>query len=60
MACAPPSRHPVQEASTAVIDFTLTDEQRLVRDAARAFAEAEILPYIRDWDQRYISFDGLA
>jgi glutaryl-CoA dehydrogenase (non-decarboxylating) len=33
-----------------VIDFTLTDENRLVRDTARAFAEAEILPHIRDWD----------
>jgi alkylation response protein AidB-like acyl-CoA dehydrogenase len=33
-----------------VIDFTLTDENRLVRATARAFAEAEILPYIRDWD----------
>ena len=33
-----------------MIDFTLTDENRLVRDAARAFAEAEILPYIREWD----------
>ncbi|HET7727797.1 MAG TPA: acyl-CoA dehydrogenase family protein [Candidatus Limnocylindrales bacterium] len=33
-----------------MVDFTLTDEQRLVRDAARAFAEAEILPHIRDWD----------
>ncbi len=35
-----------------MIDFTLTDEQRLVRDAARAFAEAEILPHIREWDER--------
>lgn len=35
-----------------MIDFTLTDENRLVRDAARAFAEAEILPRIRDWDAR--------
>jgi glutaryl-CoA dehydrogenase (non-decarboxylating) len=33
-----------------VIDFTLTDENRLVRDTARAFVEAEILPHIRDWD----------
>ena len=33
-----------------MIDFTLTDENRLVRATARAFAEAEILPYIRDWD----------
>ena len=33
-----------------MIDFALTDEQRLVRDAARSFAEAEILPHIRGWD----------
>jgi glutaryl-CoA dehydrogenase (non-decarboxylating) len=33
-----------------VIDFTLTEENRLVRDSARAFVEAEILPYIREWD----------
>jgi len=35
-----------------VIDFTLTDENLLVRQSARAFAEAEILPHIRDWDAR--------
>ena len=35
-----------------MIDFTLTDEHRLVRDAARAFAEAEILPHIREWDEQ--------
>jgi glutaryl-CoA dehydrogenase (non-decarboxylating) len=28
----------------------LTDENRLVRDSARAFSEAELLPHIRDWD----------
>jgi glutaryl-CoA dehydrogenase (non-decarboxylating) len=33
-----------------MVDFSLTDEQRLVRDSARAFAEAEILPHIREWD----------
>ena len=33
-----------------MIDFTLTEENKLVRDAARAFVEAEILPYIREWD----------
>ena len=33
-----------------VIDFRLSDENRLVQASARAFAEAEILPYIRDWD----------
>ena len=35
-----------------MIDFTLTDENLLVRQSARAFAEAEILPHIRDWDAR--------
>jgi len=35
-----------------VIDFTLTDENRLVQHSARAFAEAEILPFIRDWDAK--------
>jgi glutaryl-CoA dehydrogenase (non-decarboxylating) len=35
-----------------VIDFTLTEENRLVRDAARAFVEAEILPNIREWDEK--------
>jgi len=33
-----------------VIDLSLTDEQRLVRDAVRSFVESEITPYIRDWD----------
>ena len=27
-----------------MVDFTLTDENRLVQQSARAFAEAEILP----------------
>jgi glutaryl-CoA dehydrogenase (non-decarboxylating) len=35
-----------------VIDFTLSDENRLVQHSARAFAEAEILPHIREWDAR--------
>jgi glutaryl-CoA dehydrogenase (non-decarboxylating) len=33
-----------------VIDLRLSDENRLVRESARAFCEAEILPHIRDWD----------
>jgi alkylation response protein AidB-like acyl-CoA dehydrogenase len=36
--------------STFVIDFRLSDENRLVQASARAFAEAEILPHIREWD----------
>ncbi len=35
-----------------MIDFSLTDEQRLVQGAARAFVETEILPHIREWDER--------
>jgi glutaryl-CoA dehydrogenase (non-decarboxylating) len=33
-----------------VIDFALGEENRLVRAAVREFAEAEILPNIREWD----------
>ena len=35
-----------------MVDFALTEENRLVRDAARAFVEAEILPHIREWDEK--------
>jgi glutaryl-CoA dehydrogenase (non-decarboxylating) len=35
-----------------VIDFALTDENKLVRDSVRAFVEAEIAPYIREWDAK--------
>src|SRR5688500_19847821 len=34
-----------------MVDFALTDENRLVADAARSFADAEILPNIRRWDE---------
>ena len=34
-----------------MVDFSLTDENRLVQHSARAFAEAEILPHIRHWDE---------
>src|SRR6185369_10702374 len=35
-----------------MVDFALTDENRLVQQSVRAFAEAEILPHIREWDER--------
>ncbi len=35
-----------------MIDLTLSPEQRLVQQSAREFTEAEILPYIREWDER--------
>src|SRR5215831_15552285 len=34
-----------------MVDFALSDENRLVQHAARAFAETEILPHIRGWDE---------
>jgi alkylation response protein AidB-like acyl-CoA dehydrogenase len=34
-----------------VIDFELTDEQRMVRDAAREFTDGEIVPVARDNDR---------
>jgi glutaryl-CoA dehydrogenase (non-decarboxylating) len=36
-----------------VIDLALTPENTLVQQAVRAFAEAEILPHIREWDERH-------
>ena len=35
-----------------MVDFALTDENRLVQQSVRAFAEAEILPHIREWDEK--------
>ena len=35
-----------------MVDFALTDENRLVQQSVRAFAEAEILPHIRAWDEK--------
>ncbi len=56
MAARPPVRRRPRGAAArgqhTVIDFTLTDEHRLVRDTVRSFAEAEILPYIREWDEK--------
>src|SRR3954453_13936713 len=34
-----------------VIDFELTDEQRLIRETARNFADNEIFPRVRDNDR---------
>jgi alkylation response protein AidB-like acyl-CoA dehydrogenase len=33
------------------VDFTLSDEQQLIRDTARAFCDAEIAPYAAEWDR---------
>ena len=33
------------------MDFQLSDEQRLLRSTIREFAEAELRPHVRDWDE---------
>jgi len=33
------------------VDFTLSPEQELVKETARAFADREIAPHARDWDR---------
>ena len=33
------------------MDFRLTDDQQLLRRAVREFAEAELRPHVRAWDE---------
>jgi alkylation response protein AidB-like acyl-CoA dehydrogenase len=33
------------------VDFTLSDEQRLIRETARQFCDSEIAPYAAEWDR---------
>ena len=47
-----PARPGPAAYDAAMVDFTLTDENRLVQGSVRDFAEAEILPYIREWDEK--------
>jgi glutaryl-CoA dehydrogenase (non-decarboxylating) len=35
-----------------MMDFSLTPEQLAVRDMVRKFVDEEILPYIREWDEK--------
>ena len=34
-----------------MMDFDLSEEQRLVRKTVREFAEAEILPYVEEYEK---------
>jgi alkylation response protein AidB-like acyl-CoA dehydrogenase len=34
------------------LDFSLSEEQRLLRKTVRDFAEAELLPHSREWDEK--------
>ena len=33
------------------VDFTLSDEQQLIRQTARDFCDAEIAPHAAEWDR---------
>lgn len=37
-----------------MVDFDYTDVQRMIRDAVRTFAEREIRPFIREWDEHEV------
>src|SRR2546425_1687031 len=34
------------------MDFRLTEEQRLVRDTARDFVDRELIPHVREWEEK--------
>src|SRR2546426_1590067 len=34
------------------MDFRLTEEQRLVRDTAWDFVDRELIPHVRDWEEK--------
>src|SRR3990167_8604158 len=36
------------------MDFELSEEQRAIRDTARQFAQAEMAPHARQWDEEHI------
>jgi alkylation response protein AidB-like acyl-CoA dehydrogenase len=38
-------------SNRAAMDFSLTDDQRAIEEAARAFAEAEMAPHSARWDE---------
>ena len=42
---------PEEPSSKPLFDLSLTDEQQLMRDSARKFAEAEMRPVARKYDE---------
>src|SRR2546427_1898817 len=34
------------------MDFRLTEEQKLVRDTARDFVDRELIPHVREWEEK--------
>jgi hypothetical protein len=48
--CPGALRRPLQEAIP--LDFSLSEEQQLLKKTVREFAEGEIRPHSREWDER--------
>src|SRR3990170_8972512 len=34
------------------MDFRLTDEQRLIQETAREFVDRELIPHVREWEEK--------
>src|SRR5688572_14311860 len=34
------------------MDFRLTEEQRLVQETARSFVDKELVPHVREWEEK--------
>ena len=34
-----------------MVDFTLSEEQLMIRDMAREFCDEEVIPYAEEWDR---------
>ena len=34
------------------MDFSLSEEQQLLKKTVRDFAESELLPHVREWDEK--------
>src|SRR5690606_21116849 len=45
------ARSAANDSRKSPMDFALTDDQRAIQDAARAFAEAELAPHSAEWDE---------
>ncbi len=48
--CKPPWGSPLC-GFISLVDFRVTEEQKLLRHTVRDFAETEIRPHVRDWDR---------
>src|SRR5659263_120490 len=53
---ATPRLHEVEEGSTEMIGFNLTEEQSVFKQAAREFAENQMKPYAAELDRREQTF----